>query len=608
MRSEFRVPLPFPGTARRQHNPRVPKTGAAVDERYGTMYENPMIPTQPVPPRAGLALGASRLFSRAQNALALIGLLIAFAPSPGIAASAAKTPAASATSSREQLPDETNPAVRAIDFKSTKIYESAREPGYTSWVSFFPGEKGQWYITCEEVIRPEKPLPAVTRQQFYEMGLPSGYDKSEYQMEMVILESTDNLKTWQVISREPARFQHSAGSFGQTRTKDGRFLRFVWSCYSLDPTVKVNEILYESRDNGKTWIKRAPFHDARFRSNAHRLRKLRDGTLVLALPLSMKWGEGTDLPQRTSSDLDAPSNMQMNLCFSFDQGETWTTPLPIYGGQRVSETDFVELPSGDLLCLNNSIFGMPGRQIIHRDGEKFTPGLFQRVKSGTVPETVALTEDGILVGCLRNSNYQWSDDLGRTWHPLAGAKRLGLEMYQPYIQYLGGGKFASAGHYGRDDAIGKGNQYLMIHSFTLEVLRKTETTRIDVKREFDETTGRWPNRYLLTLTSDGRPVPDQDLVFWYVARGQPGHDSWNVNTLERRMEMGGKIVETRTRADGTALVELPEMDLIQDTHYSYQLVVLFKADQISAQKYKPAQSAQLSSYAHWWHKKPPSKR
>ena len=39
-----------------------------------------------------------------------------------------------------------------------------------------------------------------------------------------------------MVSREPGRFHHSAGSFGQARTTDGRFLRYVWSCYSLDPT------------------------------------------------------------------------------------------------------------------------------------------------------------------------------------------------------------------------------------------------------------------------------------------------------------------------------------------------------------------------------------
>src|SRR5262245_58593486 len=83
------------------------------------------------------------------------------------------------------------PAVRAIEFESRKVYQSAQRPSYTSWVSFFPGEKGQWYLTCEEVTRPEKPLPQCTRQQWYEMSLPVGYDKSQYKLEMVLLESDD---------------------------------------------------------------------------------------------------------------------------------------------------------------------------------------------------------------------------------------------------------------------------------------------------------------------------------------------------------------------------------------------------------------------------------
>ena len=495
------------------------------------------------------------------------------------------------------------PAVKAVDFESKKVYESAQHPSYTSWVSFFPGEKGQWYLTCEEVTKPEKPLPKATRDQWYGMNLPIGYDKSQYKMEMVILESTDYMKTWKVISRQPCRFHHSAGSFGQARTKDGRFLRFVWSVYSLDPKVKPNEILYESRDNGRTWIKRRPFHDARFASAPHRLRMLRDSTLVLALPLFPKWEKGTERPLRACMDLNALGEMQMTLCFSFDQGRTWTSPLPIFAGQQVSETDFVELPSGDLLCFNNSIFGVPGRQFVYRDGKKFTPGPLERVKAGTVPETVALTEDGILVGCMRNSSYFWSDDFGQSWFPLDGAKNLSPEMYQPWIQYLGGGTFACAGHYGADDAIGSRDQYLQIHSFKLQVLRKTKNTRILVDREYDDEAGRYRNAYVLTLDCDGQPVAGKDLEFWYVGRDQPGYDSFSTRPLPERMRMGGKSVTARTAADGKGRVELPEMDSERNPHLSYQFVVRFNADR-SDPDYKPAQTPQFESYAYLYQDPP----
>jgi hypothetical protein len=130
------------------------------------------------------------------------------------------------------------PHIKAFGFESRKVYHSAQTPGYTSWVSFFPGERDQWYLTCEEVTRPATPLPQCTRQQWFEMGLPSGYDKSQYRMEAVVLESTDDLRTWQVMAREPVRFHHSVGQFATARTQDGRFLRFVWASYALDGSTR----------------------------------------------------------------------------------------------------------------------------------------------------------------------------------------------------------------------------------------------------------------------------------------------------------------------------------------------------------------------------------
>ena len=111
------------------------------------------------------------------------------------------------------------PAVEAVDFQSRKIYQSSRHPGYTSWVSFFPGERGQWYVTCEEVTRPDPPPPKCTREQWYEMCLPSGYDKSQHRMEVVMLESTDGLASWHEVSRRTVHHHHAVYSFAQARTR-----------------------------------------------------------------------------------------------------------------------------------------------------------------------------------------------------------------------------------------------------------------------------------------------------------------------------------------------------------------------------------------------------
>jgi len=506
------------------------------------------------------------------------------------------------------------PAVRAVDFESRKVYHSSQTPGYTSWVSFFPGERGQWYLTCEEVTTPAKPLPRCTREQFYAMSLPATYDKSQCLVEMVILESNDDMRTWEVIAREPCRFHHSPGSFGQARTKEGLFLRFVWSCYALDPRVAPNEIFYTSDDNGKTWRKMPAFHHERFASFPHRLRMLRDGTFVLAMPLRARWGKGTDYPVRASLNLNAINEMQMTLWFSFDQGRTWDGPLPIFGGQNISETDFVELPSGDLLFID-SFFATPGRQFVYREGRRFTPGPMERAIAGQVPETICLTEEGVLVGCFRPSGvmggeyhparYTWSDDLGLTWWPLEGipAERP-PECYQPWIHYLGDGRIACAGHYGSDIPVGMLDQYLSIHFIKLEVLRKTKDTCIEVEREFDESVTRWPNAYTITLTCDGEPLADKELEFWHVEVDKPGYDSYNKTPLQERMKMGGQLIRVRTGADGVAHVTLPHLDEIQDTHYSYQFIVRFNADRADP-KYKPAQTPQFEFYAAWWHGSPP---
>lgn len=494
------------------------------------------------------------------------------------------------------------PAVRAVEFQSRKIYQSKQRPSYTSWVSFFPGEHGQWYLTCEEVTRPEHPLPGVSRQQLYEMAMPRGYDKSRLQMEVVMLESDDGLESWKEISRQPVRFQHSAGAFAQARTRDGRFLRFVWSCYSMDPSVADNEDYYESRDNGGTWQKRPPFHTDRFASSPHRLRTLRDGTLVLCMPFSSKWGNGTDSPIRAANRLDVVADMQMNLFISHDQGLTWTGPLPVFPGQNVSETDFVELADGHLLLINNSIFANPGRQFVYREDDRFTPGPLERVHSGTVPETVCLTDDNILIGCMRSGGsywsggYYWSDDLGQNWQRLDGMPG-SEEVYQPWIHYLGAGQVACAGHFGFDDPVGMRDQYVCLQTFKVQVLRKTISSKLWIERDYDETTRNYLNSFTLSLTANGQSLANKDIQVWSVFRDSPGYDSLNKHSLAERMKLGGKAVTVRTDADGKGRFVLPEYDGIKDIHATYQLVIRFNPDG-QYPDYKPAQLPQLEYCAN----------
>ena len=117
-----------------------------------------------------------------------------------------------------------------------------------------------------------------SQQWVYEMSLPRGYDTSKFLQELVLLKSTDSMKSWNVVSR--GTVTANGGSFGQALTPDGTLHRFVWACYSRDPKTKTSDIYRISRDEGKTWTAGPTFVSDRFAWYPHRLRTLRDGTLV----------------------------------------------------------------------------------------------------------------------------------------------------------------------------------------------------------------------------------------------------------------------------------------------------------------------------------------
>ncbi|MSO22671.1 MAG: exo-alpha-sialidase [Acidobacteria bacterium] len=416
--------------------------------------------------------------------------LLALAPAESSPKAAATQPGMSA---------EAKGVVMATDFQSRVVFRGRER--YAGWIAFFPGENGQWYITCEEIWKSDRKLPRMTPQQTYEWSLPVKYDESQFERELVMLESRNNLKTWRVISRQPCRVRHSAGTFAQARTTDRLFLRFGWATQWMDPKRPHGKIMFTSSDNGKNWQEQPEFHDGRFVSYAHRLRTLRDGTLVLALPFDRAWGKGTDFPVRAASNLNAEHEVRMTLCFSYDQGLTWTSPLPIYAGYSVTETDFVELPSGDLLGIN--FMSQPGRQIIYRTQHGWVPNFYEKCphnkKAFSIPETVCLIPEEILIGCRRSGAYFWSEDLGLTWYRLEGIPDRGQrpEVYQPWIHYLRDGRIACAGHQGFDSYYGELDQYVNLHTFKLKVLRRTKAAHIEMERDFDETKSRWKNAYTL---------------------------------------------------------------------------------------------------------------
>ncbi|MBI3919855.1 MAG: hypothetical protein HY318_00455 [Armatimonadetes bacterium] len=221
-----------------------------------------------------------------------------------------------------------------------------------------------------------------------------------------------------------------------------------------------------------------------------------------------------------------------------------------------------------------------------------------------MPETVCLTDEGFLVGCLRVSEYMWSDDLGQSWWRIQGipvleggeANPQRYECYQPWMHYLGDGRIACAGHYGGDDPLGHRDQYLNIHLFRVAAQRRARECRILVDRDFDETENVYKNAYTMTLLCDGSPLPGRELEFWYAPQGDPGYDQEGVRPLEARMKVGGTTLKVVTDAKGLARVSVPEMDNMTDRHAHYLVIAGFNADGRDSE-YKPAQTPQLLFYA-----------
>ncbi|MBI2503635.1 MAG: hypothetical protein HYW07_10440 [Candidatus Latescibacteria bacterium] len=133
--------------------------------------------------------------------------------------------------------------------------------------------------------------------------------------------------------------------------------------------------------------------------------------------------------------------------------------------------------------------------------------------------------------------------------------------------------------------------------------RQPVQTRLWLERLFDEAQDRYLNTYTLSLSAEGRPLPDQEVEVWWVGRDQPGYSSWAEVPLEKRMQQGGERLRLCTDAEGRALLNLPQLDQLEGldlpcepAHYSYQLVVRFNADRADPH-HLPAQLPQLEFYA-----------
>ena len=132
---------------------------------------------------------------------------------------------------------------------------------------------------------------------------------------------------------------------------------------------------------------------------------------------------------------------------------------------------------------------------------------------------------------------------------------------------------------------------------SMQCLRATlRETSLELSRDRAPKSRCWENAFTLRLLDGDQPLADAEIQMWYVARDQPGYESFVTTPLNERMAQGGKRLRLRTDASGTARAALTEFDGVEDPHRSYQIVARFNADAADT-CYRPCQTPQFEFYA-----------
>ena len=326
--------------------------------------------------------------------------------------------------------------------------------------------------------------PPLDVHRYEAVSLPANYDFAPLKSEVVLMASTDAAKTWHETGRTSEIELNSAadsGCLSPWPLPDGRLLGVSWGMPG-----KVRQ----STDNGFTWLPMRELMDPKYFDVAPFIcRLLKDNkTLVIVCPYTHSWGPGHVLPGRLHSQPGQRAGWTTALIFSDDFGKTFSNPLPIYPAVPVTETEFIELPNGDLLFIHAKLFGGTAhRQLIRRTKLGWVPEPMETV-SNNAPETFVRTDEGLLVGASRNAPYVWSDDEGVNWYPLDGAK---TGEYQPRALMLPDNRVLFVWHHGGDLPYGQTDMYIGQHTFKVKVDNPRKHTTLKLAHVFDEKAGQY---------------------------------------------------------------------------------------------------------------------
>lgn len=226
-------------------------------------------------------------------------------------------------------------------------------------------------------------------------------------------------------------------------------------------------------------------------------RPLRDGRVVL-FAACWKRGDcsGGKRPDYPAGQEGMLPGMVKTMFVSSDQGKTWSKPIVLMPAEvgACEESDFCELPSGDLLWIHRvehypdhetAIPPLASRMgtkppdsiwysdrmlsITKKQGDTFVPG---KCEPAPFPHSgypcVLMTREGVILHMATSQSHYSTDD-GKTWHMLlVGDNPLPTHYYPKAIQ-LADGRIVCIGHRGSDDVYGTVDQAVVQQTFRLKV-------------------------------------------------------------------------------------------------------------------------------------------